>query len=151
MQCTFVLSSPSKTLSYRLLVFSIFVCYSRSGHENRAVLPWWLKLFWLFLNFWGSQMVLWNVIYWTLFLIESLALHIVHSEHLLTLIGFVEIFIRSFPTVAQICWQSTPMGTCPTTCVKMIPRWTSLRRPWPTEVENKCLKGKLLTGRLDRW
>ena len=40
----------------------------------------------------------------------------------------------------QICWRSTLMGTCPTTCVKTTQHWTSLRQLWPTEVEYKCLK-----------
>lgn len=34
-------------------------------------------------------------------------------------------FSSFFPTVAQICWQSTRMETCPTTCVKTTRHWTS--------------------------
>lgn len=52
-------------------------------------------------------------------------------------------FFSFFPTVAQICWQSTRMETCPTTCVKTTRHWTSLRRPWPTEVTIDSVKRRL--------
>lgn len=41
--------------------------------------------------------------------------------------------------VVQISWQSTPMGTCPTTCVRMNRHWIASRRPWPIVVSVRCL------------
>ena len=37
-------------------------------------------------------------------------------------------------TVVLTSWQSTRMGTCPTTCVRMSRRWTAWRQPWPAMV-----------------
>ena len=44
-------------------------------------------------------------------------------------------FICSSLKVAQTCWLSTLMETCPMTCVKTTQHWTLSRQLWPTEVE----------------
>lgn len=47
--------------------------------------------------------------------------------------------VLSLLAVVQISLQSTLMGICPTTCVRMSRRWIALRLPWPTVVSVLCL------------
>lgn len=44
-----------------------------------------------------------------------------------------------FLVVAQSSLQSTPTGTCPTTCVRMSRHWIASRLPWPIMVRVLCL------------
>lgn len=58
--------------------------------------------------------------------------------------NFTRTFLSSgvSPTAARICWRSTRMETCRTTCAKTTRRWTSSRRPWPTEVTTRVFAGE---------